>query len=246
LADKSEILKGYKKVGQHFIPPLKQLTGNREASYVNDMLPELIWIGLINDNIGYIQGARLLEEIVKLIDELKEEDQHGNFAYISMFNSLSDDQKSELIKRLDNLKCLDEIRNYLAPLILLYDKCPLKFFGPPSITYKEDELIESIKSCVGAHIDKWDTPGIVLNGAVMLTRLVTNKLYFSKSIKLPDLNSVINEPESDEAKHAAAFMRASALGEFGMMEIDPAWAKYFWNRGMELNPCDFYEHTEDE
>lgn len=229
MAEKKEILEEHKKVGQRFIPPMKQFEKMRETSYVNEMLPELIWIGLINDKIGYVPGARLLEEIVKLIEDLKDEGQQGNFAYITSYKSLNNEQKSELIKGLENLGRIDEIRNMIAPLVLLYDECPLKFFGPPSIAYEEEKLIETIKSCVGNHIDKWETPGIVLNGSVMLTRLVTNKLHFVEGVNVPNLNSVINDPDSDEAKHAAGFMRSNALAEFGMMELDPAWARHAWD-----------------
>lgn len=63
---------------------------------------------------------------------------------------------------------------------------------------------------------------------------------------LPDFNSVIDAPESDEAKRAAGFMRANAIGEFGMLEISDAWARYFWNRGYELSPCTLQTEIESD
>jgi hypothetical protein len=44
-----KILPGHKQIGKRFIPPMKQIPNMRQMSYVNDMLPELIWLGLIND-----------------------------------------------------------------------------------------------------------------------------------------------------------------------------------------------------
>ena len=42
---KKKILEGHKRIGKRFIPPMMQLPMMRSTSYVNDMLPELVWIG---------------------------------------------------------------------------------------------------------------------------------------------------------------------------------------------------------
>ena len=111
--------------------------------------------------------------------------------------------------------------------------------GQPHRSHEREELVSVLKSCVGQIIDKYDTPGIVLNGAVLLSLLVTKRIFISEEIDMPDLNSIIDAPNSDEAKHAASFVRANALTEFGMREIEPTWAKYFWNHSLQLSACEF-------
>lgn len=241
---KHRVLEGHKRVGKRFIPPMKQIPMSTSTSYVDDMLPELIWIGLINERVGYAPGARILEKVFLAVSELKEEGQHGNFALISNYTCLSIEQKEKLIDSLKGQEVLEEIQNAVAPLILLYDDCPLKFIGPTDNIISNEELVSRIKECVGKVINKYETPGIVLNGSMLLSRLVTGTIKFPADMDLPDFNTVITDPESEEAKHAAGFMRANALGEFGMQEIDPTWAKYFWNRNYELSPCEYesYEH----
>lgn len=207
-------------------------------SYIDNILPELIWIGLINEKIGYIRGARILEKIFGVIDEFKDPEQHGSFALISSFSLLSSDQKKQLTDVLEDNGFLNVIKNAVAPLNMLYDNCPLLFFGPPTEKYNTEELVALIKNCVENTIDKYDTPGIVLNGSILLSRLVTKKLHFPTDMDLPDFNAVINSPDSDDAKRAAAFMRSNALMEFGMHKVDTSWAEYFWNRNFELSPCE--------
>ena len=241
---KKRVLEGHKRIGKRFIPPMKQLPMSTSTSYVNDMLPELIWIGLINESVGYVPGARILEKIFLATDEIKEEGQHGNFALMSKYTALSSEQKNKLIESLREHGILELIQNAIAPLVLLYDDCPLKFIGPPNNVISNEELVTRIKECVGKVINKYETPGVVLNGAMLLSRLVTGTIKFSADMDLPDFNTVITDPDSDEAKHAAGFMRANSLGEFGMQDIDPAWAKYFWDRNYELSPCEYesYEY----
>ena len=59
MAEKKIVLEGHKKVGSKFIPPMMQLPNWTEISYINQILPEIIWMGLINDEFGYRDGIDL-------------------------------------------------------------------------------------------------------------------------------------------------------------------------------------------
>ncbi len=246
---KKKILQGYKKTGSKFVSPMNSLPNMKSMSYVDFILPELIWIGLINDNLGYIKGARLLEIVFITINEIignevTEEKIHNtdngtyeNFAYISSFKKLDTDQKKQLQSSFAEKDVLKQLQNYLAPLVLLYDDFPMNFIGSPNEIIEEEDLIERISISVGKHRDKYDTPGIILHGSALLSSLVTQKICLPRDMDLPDFNAVVFAPDSDEAKRAAGFMRANVLGEFGMLEIKDQWAKYFWKRSYDLRPC---------
>ena len=211
------------------------------VAYVTHMLPELVWIGLLNQKMGYVPAAKLLERLFTLVGETKDPDTKGNFALMSTFGLLRDDQKNVLRVRLREEETLILSQEATAPLNLLYDNCPLLFLGPPTRVFGRHELVSTIKKCVGETIDKYNTPGILLNGSLMMFSLVTKQLYFSRDIDLPDFNSIVNAPDSEEAKHAAGIMRAYALTEFGMRNVDPSWARHFWNQNAQLSPCEFSE-----
>lgn len=236
---KKQVLAGHKRIGKRFVPPMMQIPIRIDTSYVNDMLPELIWIGLINERVGYARGARIIEKIFLAVDARKEKGQEGNYALISSFKKITDDQKISITDAIREEGVLDIIQNSIAPLILLYDGCPLNFFGPPANRYSREELISIIKLCVGKTINRYDAPGIVLYGAMLLARLVTKTIKFPADMDLPDFNSVIDSPGSEEAKRAAGFMRANGLAEFGMLKVGSDWAKYFWGKNFELSPCEF-------
>jgi hypothetical protein len=242
---KKRNLQGYKREGKRFIPPMKQLPV-REQSYVNEMLPELIWLGLIHDRRGYRFGARVLETIVEVTKAWPKHDKPRNYAVQSAYEVLAPEQKTELLEALTTANVLDDIRYAVAPLVLLYDGFALSFVGPPPTVIPQEVLIQRITDCVRTHLDKFKTPGIVLNGAMLLTRLVGGTIKISGQVELPDLNAVIERPGTDEARKAASFMRANAIGEFGMLGLPPTWAKHFWNRGAELAPCQLPEYARDE
>jgi hypothetical protein len=53
---------------------------------------------------------------------------------------------------------------------------------------------------------------------MLLSRLVAGTVSLPPD--LPDFNSIISAPDSEDAYRAAAFLRANAIGEFGMLNID--------------------------
>ncbi len=221
---------------------MKQLPGIREHSYVNDMLPELIWLGLINDHKGYRFGARVLEAVVQVTKNTPSLETPLNLALQSAYASFPEKEKEAVRSLWREWGLLDDIRYALAPLVLLYDGFALAFVGPPQTVISQDTLIARIKASVGNHLDKYETPGIALHGAMMLTRMMAGTIHFAAHINIPDFNSIFEIPGSDEAKRAAAFMRANATAEWGMLEIGNEWAKYFWNRGAQLTPCERSEY----
>jgi hypothetical protein len=189
--------------------------------------------------LGFVEGARFFEQLVRAAIEATDGKHGTHYAFLTIYRSFDSDQKERFVGALSKASILNPLREYVAPLVLLYDECPVRFLGPPETVKSEEQLIHILKACVARHIDKYETPGIVLNGMILISRFLTKSISFSSDIDLPDLNAVIHSPGSKDAKRAAAFMRANALADHGMMNIDQAWARHFWNRGYELSPCEF-------
>jgi len=236
--EKKKNLAGYARDGKRFIPPMKQLAGLREYSYVNDMLPELIWLGLIHDRCGYRFGARVLQTAIKAIGTEARDSKYVNFALQSTYAAMTAEHKELITEAWKKNDLYDDIRCALSPLVVLFDGFALSFVGQPPDVFETEQLVDTLKKCVGNHLSKYETPGIVLNGSLLLTRLLAGTITFSADIEIPDFNAVIDRPDSEEAKRAAGFMRANALGEIGMLNLSNSWPKYFWNRNAEISPCE--------
>ncbi len=229
MADKKTILKGHKKVGSKFIPPMMQLPNWSEISYVNLMLPEIIWMGLINDEFGYRAGINLSANLANRAFELKETDKHINFALVSNFNLLSTEAKNEFIKSIEESSDIGRYRRSLLPLIVLYEDFPLSFIGTGEEEYDRDQLIERMKACIDKHIDKYETPAMIIQANLMYIRGTNGGLHVAPHIEVPDLNILIDDPESEAAKRAGGFVRTSAMQEFMPMGEDRYgdWSKTF-------------------
>jgi len=239
---KDKLLQGHKQIGKRFVTPMNQLPNFRSARYVDDMLPELIWVALMIDRIDYVPAARQFESFCKIaIDALDE--QRSGFAFASTYGAASDDEKSELVRKLDAAGLLEDVRESIGPLNRLYPTSPLAFIGMAEA--ESDDCLFTMEDCVGRFINKHETPGIVLNGMILTSELITETISFSAEMDLPDFNSVLTDPDSDSAKHAGGFLRAHALSSFGFCELDSKWARDFWNRNLELYKCDFETSSHD-
>lgn len=243
---KKRNLKGYKRQGKRFVPPMMQLAGVQWQSYVNNMLPELIWLGLIHERKGYVFGRRTLEVVIDVVKDRSDgsSEMPLNFALQYAYDTLDEEEKHAILDQWETKGLLPDIQFAIAPLVLLYDNFALRFVGPPPTAVPENVLIQQMRDCVSHHLDKRQVQGVALHGAMMLTRLIAGKIRFSKEVDLPDFNAAFDSPDSAEGKHAASFMRSMAMGEMGMLDVPDSWARHFWNKNAELSPCEYPEYVE--
>lgn len=247
MTKKKKVLEGHKKVGSKFVPPMMQIPNWKEISYINQILPEIVWMGLINDLFGYREGIELCSNFATKAYELKETDSHVNLAIASNFNRLTAENKQALVTELEKASELSKYRNALSPLIALYDDFPLAFIGKAEDGPDKSDLVERMKKCIERHIDKYDTPALIIQANVVYIRSSTGGLHIASHIEMPDLNALMKSPDSEEAQRAGSFVRTTAMQEFMPMG-EPRigdWSKSFWNQGYKIDKCDFSWEEDD-
>lgn len=234
---KRKTLAGYVKRGKKLISPLNALPNMKSYSYVNDLLPELLWLGLINDYSSYLTGRKVLECVVNVGKDW--DSPIKNFALQSAYITLSEQQKIQILESWESARLLDSIRSAISPLVLLYDKCALRFVGPPGQATPIDSLVKRLERVVGSVADKYQTSGVMLQGALLMNNLIAGRMHFSSHIELPDFNAVVDRPDSEDARRAASFIRASTMAQIGFIDPPKEWAQCFWNTSYDLVACDY-------
>jgi hypothetical protein len=63
---KRKALPGYVQSKKKLVSPINALGNIKSYSYVDDLLPELIWLGLIHAQHGYLLGRDVLECVTSL------------------------------------------------------------------------------------------------------------------------------------------------------------------------------------
>jgi hypothetical protein len=68
---------------------------------------------------------------------------------------------------------------------------------------------------------------------------VTGKLQVAPGLSLANFPAIEKYPETEESRRVASGVRMAVNMFIGMAEQSPNdWQKYFWNRGLELEPCE--------
>jgi hypothetical protein len=65
----------------------------------------------------------------------------------------------------------------------------------------------------------------------------TNKMRALQGTGFDNFPAIENYPETEESRAVAAEVRATVYSL--LSETPQDWESYFWNRGLEIEPCDY-------
>jgi len=232
---RKKILTDHKKVGAKLVPPLLSAMGESDYSYVEKGIPQIIWIALLNKKFGLKTGTSVSLEFVQIIDSLGiKKDVPYN---ISWFSDIKNEDISKIKDDLKLTKVFNKIKDGLSPLLNVYSECPLcKIFG--SNNHSEND-ISIVKETLLELYDKHSKESTFALANTVYYMGMCKKLRIVKKSHLENLENLIHYPKTEESKIIASMIRATTnmLLSDRTIENSKDWVQYFWNRGLELEPC---------
>lgn len=243
---KAGVLADHRRVGTRFIPPFFQIPGGMvEVRWVVTILPELLWLGLLNDRYGLARGAALAVSITRAALNSKDQERRILFAATSAFTHLNHDQKAQAVSALEASGDVQSLRDALLPLSEYYPECPLNFIFGSSPSPRPDASkarLRWLKDVLKTLFDRWDKPGTLVQANAVYIAFVSGMLKVREGLSLANFPVVAEFPDTEESKRVASACRAMVTGFFGggpWYNKSSSWPRYFWNRGLQLDPCEF-------
>lgn len=239
-------LPGHTRVKKKMIPDFIHRGNWRFSRYLDDVLPEIVGIALINDAHGYRKGAELclaLARGMKAIGEI------GNI-FVSNFESLDDSARKALLEFLDNSGHLAAISVAFTPINRILGPCPLAVFEDHR-HLSDEECLKHLTDCVDAHTDRYGSRTSCSLATLYYSQACIDRIKIAEGLHVPDLEAIIRDPESDEGQRAAADVRIYSMMEIGFHSerSETNWPSVFWGRCKRASPCqpyDFEDDSEDE
>jgi hypothetical protein len=222
-----------------------QLTGEfYETSWPMLPLPELLWIGLLHTSVGFEEGTAVAIQLSRIaIDVRRSGPQLEHFVAASSFNKLSTSEQCEVKRRAAGSGILDFLSEALKDLHNHYPESPLSFLQNAGPNQRSNSrALERLKSVVRPLLFRHDAPATRLAGAAIGIELETGRLSVtSEATTILRWRTLARYPTTEESKGVGAVCRASVNMIFTEHIYDAAtpWPSYFWNRGLELEPCYF-------
>ena len=212
-------------------------------------LPELLWLGLLNYACGLKQGSDLALLLAKTTVQVSQSHPQKWHAPMSSYTLLTEAHKTEILKILRSVGDLDSLRKPLTPLVAYYPKCPVAFLfedKPPSV---EDSTmrLETFKNFLVEMYAKYDPLATLTQANAVYIAFGTDMLKVVKGSSLADFPAIANFPNTEQSKRVAASIYASISGFIGafldqnFQGKQSDWSAYFWNRGLEIEPCVYPE-----
>lgn len=249
---RGRVLLDHTKIGSKLVPPILARTNFSELSYVRDLLPEVIWLDLASARLGPRRGFNLCAAIAGTAHKLHQSEKYVNFALFRSYGHLESVEQQKLVESLMAEGVADEARAVLECLITPYPDSPMSFFGLPSLPRPKDVLLVELRSCVERLLDKYGHAASVVQAMAVNLRAATGGTFYAEGLGPPDLNALIDDPDSEAAEMEAARARVQVLSEI-MATLDGTttdatmfhWARRFWNDALRLDECLFSESDAD-
>ncbi len=233
---RKRVLADHKQKGKKFIPPLMQVGKLDDAHWVKQMIPEFLWLALLPHACGYAAGVEVARKTAELARRVPSES-HRWFAGLSDFKHIPEDSRDDLISSLAAEGLLDNLRLALSPLQFAYPDHPLNYaLGPEP---GEPDLV-ALKQVLAEMFPRRATTAMRAQATALYLAFDAGFLKVAANSALADFPEVSIYPTTERSKQVAAAVRAALNGLTIRLEAS-RWPDYFWNRGLELEPCELAE-----
>lgn len=243
MAKKRAVLSDHKKVGQRLVAPFNQMLGPmKEISWVRLIIPELLWIGLIQYEHGHRRGIELVTSFARLAREICPEAPSKIFAAVSSFLQLSTAEREQLRNALAKQGELLVIQRSLFPLISWYPDCPLRFVFTETPPAPSVEALKQVKKLVFSLCQRSERDPMMIQATAVWLALDANVLKVFRGLALAQFPKIEDYPETELSRKIGGSIRSTLnlfFGSDSVHSVDTAWSTYFWNRGLEIDPCEF-------
>lgn len=247
--NRRRILVDHVRKGKILIPPfVHRIGGLQEISWVQTLIPELTWIGLLHDRYGDKHAVELITAISRAARSTLTTDEKSSNTRLPVFVSASDFRQLPtqawvgIRKKLETGNHLSSLREGLSPLAANYPTFPLGGLWESEVLSNLEGDLQSVKETLVNLLHKADRKAMMVQATAIWLWFDSGKLKIAEGLTLTHFPEIENYPETELSKKVGSSIRASLNTLFGMdssYDTTSSWPIEFWDRGLVLEPCEF-------
>ena len=236
--NRRRVLRDYRREGKRFIPPILQHLHLTESEWIDDRVPELIWIALLIQVFGLNEGTEVAVSIAKTAAKCYQAPNKA-FAAASDYAELSDQDKQCVRLALKVEGMLDKSGRGLAALIHHYTGFPLAFLeGPRELVENgPSSTLDDLRTTIDNIRDRQSRAAIFAQATLVYIFFINDQLRVSPHVGLANLPAIEEYPMTDESQRVAASVRSAVTGLL-TTDISSDWGISFWDQGHSFGPCE--------
>jgi hypothetical protein len=235
---RAPILGDHKRVKSKLVTPFNSAFGQmREVSWINMMIPELLWIALVQDAWGPRRGVEIITAFTRDVRASDSARDRVIWAAAGKFASLP---VGELSKIVVGRPYREDLCAPLTPLHAHYPEHPLRELVPTAGTQSMRDLC-GFKALLSDLFDRRSTRATLTQATATWLAFDADRLKVSAGLALADFPRIEDYPDTEQSQRIAGSIRATLnqmFGEVDLMASGTGWPVAFWNRGLALEPCE--------
>ena len=235
---KRRVLEGYQQEGKRFVPPFLQHMGLLETRWMDDRVPELIWIALLIQVFGVQEGTAVAASIAKAAARC---DQTAARAYAaaSDYRELSREQKRCVRTTLQAENMYAKACQGLAALTNHYAEFPLTFLAEQNRRTKDASVstLNDLRDAISNISDRLGYAGTFTQATAVYICILNNKCPIPPTSSLANFTAIEEYPVTDESHRVASAIRG-VITILLTVETSSSWREAFWNQGRALGTCE--------
>ena len=242
MSGRTRVLGDHKRVKSKLITPFNDLLGpTRDVSWINTMMPELLWIALLHDAHGDRCAVEIVTRFTRAARAYASAFSNTVFAAAGKFSEFPEGALPTIMAGLD-IDCANAMRTALAPLAAWYPAHPLNAIHALPTPDPDRAMLEYLRRVVSRMYARSDRATMMPQATAIWLAFDSGRFKVSPDISLADFPKIEEYPMTELSQRIGASIRASLnqmFGEGQMMASDGRWPVAFWNHGLHLQACEF-------
>lgn len=238
----TRVLSDHRRVRSKLVTPFNDMLGPMtDVSWINTMIPELLWIALVHDVHGDHRAVEIVTAFTRAVRSHSSTSSDTVFAAAGRFSDLPEGALATIVSGLD-ADVANDLRTALAPLAAWYPSHPLNsIFGGDRAPPGPKPPLDRLRRMVAAMYDRSERSVIMVQATAIWLAFDSGRLKVAAHLSLASFPRIEDYPATELSQRIGASIRSSLnqmFGEGQMMASDGTWPIAFWNHGLRLEPCE--------
>lgn len=235
---KNSLLSDHKREGKVFSPPFNQIQNLQPNNWVDDFIPEVIWIAMLHKVLGYKEGTKLVAALAKASHKHFESHNILSPALLTNHLALSQREKDEIFYSLQKDGVIVEFTASLMWFHNLFPNNPLHYLSNNVTEQPSSQDIKNYKNLLERLLDRRSTESVFSAANVMYVQSLLYKFVFEQGSVMTDFPRIQEYPDSEISRMIASVIRASVkiFNSPPHKFSNSTWKCYFWQNGYEYEP----------
>ena len=241
MSTRKPVLADHRRVKSRFVTPFNDAFGPlREVSWINTMIPELLWIALVQEQCGPHRGVEIITAFTRDVRASRADRADTIWAAAGKFDAIPPGELQSLTRAKGGTYAYD-LRAALRPLAVLYPTHPLNSIFNPAELLPEPADLKYVKAIVAELFDRSSRAATMTQATAVWLAFDAERLKVAPDLAIAQFPKIQDYPNTELSQKIAASIRAGLnqfFSETGLMASGSTWPVAFWNRGLKLEPCE--------